>query len=457
MSKVGNKELATTLAEKYGLSKQASEKFVTTLFNIITEGLVADKQVKVKGLGTFKIVSVASRKSVDVNTGEPIVIKGRDKINFIPDATLRDEVNKPFMQFDTVVVNDGVDFSGIDRKYSIEEDNEDEVQLADNPSAETSNGMRSNAKEEEVDSEAKAESTGVIERLDSADGDESMPKDADAQPEATFVEEQQPESIREQPVIGEPSRDVGPSDKTDTYETTEAESQEGKAGHEIATNQEGKSDESDESVEEEEEMEEEVEDYHKEHKTLKYVVIGAIVVVVLCLCGAYYMFDQLQKKNNRIEHLEAQVKANVARPTAKVDNGQSVRDAGKTKAEASAIESAKSVAQETKAPVTNASQTTNREDKKVDNRQPKETVEGEDFTAVSKSDARIRTGAYVITGIDHTVTAKAGQTLSSISRANLGPGMECYIEAVNGGRKEFKEGDKVRIPKLKLKKLAKGK
>ena len=122
MSKLGNKELSSSLSDKHGLNKTDAEKFVAALFDVISEGLESDKLVKVKGLGTFKIIGVAARKSVDVNTGEPIVIEGRDKISFTPDATLRDEVNKPFSQFDTVVLNDGVDFSTIDKEF--EEDPE---------------------------------------------------------------------------------------------------------------------------------------------------------------------------------------------------------------------------------------------------------------------------------------------------------------------------------------------
>lgn len=117
MSKLGIKELSSSLSDKHGLNKNDAEKFVAAIFDVINEGLETDKLVKVKGLGTFKIVGVAARKSVDVNTGEPIVIEGRDKISFTPDATLRDEVNKPFSQFDTVVLNEGVDFSSIDKAF----------------------------------------------------------------------------------------------------------------------------------------------------------------------------------------------------------------------------------------------------------------------------------------------------------------------------------------------------
>lgn len=118
MSKIGNKELARVLMEKHGLDKEAAERFVEQMFDVLGEGLQTDKMVKVKGLGTFKVTSVASRKSVDVNTGEPIIIEGRDKISFTPDNSLRDQVNRPFAQFDTVVLNDGVDFAEIDERFA---------------------------------------------------------------------------------------------------------------------------------------------------------------------------------------------------------------------------------------------------------------------------------------------------------------------------------------------------
>ena len=140
MAKIGNKELAQALTKKYGLDRTAAENFVEQMIDVLNEGLQYEKQVKVKGLGTFKITSVASRKSVDVNTGEPIIIEGRDKISYTPDASIRDQVNKPFAQFETVVVNEGVDFSEIDEKFADsmkEEDEQDEVN-SDNAQVEVS-------------------------------------------------------------------------------------------------------------------------------------------------------------------------------------------------------------------------------------------------------------------------------------------------------------------------------
>lgn len=123
MSKISLSDLAQRLAEKSGISLQDAELFIRKMFDVANEGLQSDKLVKMKWLGTFKVMAVKDRESVDVNTGERIIIEGRDKISFTPDNILKEIVNKPFAQFETVVVNDGVDFDEIDRKFeNAEED-----------------------------------------------------------------------------------------------------------------------------------------------------------------------------------------------------------------------------------------------------------------------------------------------------------------------------------------------
>ena len=123
MSKISLSDLAQRLAEKSGISLQDAELFIRKMFDVANEGLQSDKLVKMKWLGTFKVMAVKDRESVDVNTGERIIIEGRDKISFTSDNILKEIVNKPFAQFETVVVNDGVDFDEIDRKFeNAEED-----------------------------------------------------------------------------------------------------------------------------------------------------------------------------------------------------------------------------------------------------------------------------------------------------------------------------------------------
>ena len=120
MSKSNISRLAKSISSKHGLTQAEAERFISKMFEVANEGLHEDKLLKIKWLGTFKVAPVKDRESVDVNTGERIVIEGRDKISFTPDNILKEIVNKPFAQFETVVVNDGVDFSDIDEKFSLQ-------------------------------------------------------------------------------------------------------------------------------------------------------------------------------------------------------------------------------------------------------------------------------------------------------------------------------------------------
>lgn len=123
MNRIGITELARMLSSKHNMSQADAENFVRLMFAVVGDGLEQEKLVKIKSFGTFKMGSVKDRESVDVNTGERIVIEGRNKINFTPDNALRDFVNRPFAQFETVMVNDGVDFEAVDRKYESIGDN----------------------------------------------------------------------------------------------------------------------------------------------------------------------------------------------------------------------------------------------------------------------------------------------------------------------------------------------
>lgn len=376
MSKTGNKELAAALTSKHGLSKPDAEKFVGAMFDVVGEGLQADKQVKVKGLGTFKIVGVASRKSIDVNTGEAIIIEGRDKITFTPDASLRDDVNRPFAQFETVVINDGVDFSEIDKKYNATHEEAENIVVDDTP------------KEEPA------------------------------------LESEIPVAEKEEPaVVDEPAKEPAIEPTIEKTEEPAAEEDLATAEEKPQTEETVASPTADNNVEDEPEEPSEP----QKSRTLKYICVAATVLILALGASAFYFFNQLKLRDNRIEHLESQI---------------TEKSKQKPTAQAAARTAAKPAVQTASQPKGDATKAT-----------PATTDESAtDYQAFSKKDARIRTGAYVIVGIDHTVTAKSGQTLSSISRAQLGPGMECYIEAVNGGRTEFEAGEKVNVPKLRLKK-----
>lgn len=127
MAKTSIQRIAEVVANKHNRTQKEAEEFVQTLFQTINEGLDADKIVKFKGLGTFKVVGVKPRESVNVNTGERVVISGHDKVSFSPDASMKDLVNKPFAQFETVVLNDGVDFEAIDEQATEPTSQQEEV------------------------------------------------------------------------------------------------------------------------------------------------------------------------------------------------------------------------------------------------------------------------------------------------------------------------------------------
>lgn len=116
MGKITIQEIATKLTDQNGLSKKEATLFVNMMFETIREALEQDKVVKVKGLGTFKIIDVDPRESVNVNTGERVLIEGHNKITFTPDALIKELVNKPFSQFETIVLNDGVDFKDVSKE-----------------------------------------------------------------------------------------------------------------------------------------------------------------------------------------------------------------------------------------------------------------------------------------------------------------------------------------------------
>lgn len=402
MSKVSITELASKLMEKHGLKRTEAELFIRQFVGVINDGLKNDKSVKVKGLGTFKVQAVSARKSVDVNTGEAIVIEGRDKISFTAEAVMRDLVNAPFAQFETVIVNDGVDFSEIDAKHE-----------ADN-------------------TEAK-EPTPAVEPAPAVEPEPTVEPAPAVEPEPTVepapAAEPEPAVVEPAPVV-EPTPAVEDSD-SDTDEL-EAKS--------------------------------------KSYKNTIIVLASSLAcVVILAVVGFVYMFSQIEKRDNRIAHLETQTAtladrmmkthmspAPAANQPAANDEADNILATNEQK-----IEAAQKADKENNLKTAEAKP----EPKAKPKAATKPTAEAKAHAAKSSpsilsqsaydKDPRVRTGAYVITGIANTVTVKAGQTMSSLSKTYLGPGMECYLEAVNGGNRELKAGEKIKIPALKTKKSLK--
>lgn len=469
MSKLGNKELSSSLSDKHGLNKTDAEKFVSAFFDVINEGLASEKLVKIKGLGTFKIIGVAARKSVDVNTGAPIVIEGRDKISFTPDATLRDEINKPFSQFDTVVLNEGVDFTHIDKEF--EEDPEAAVLKAIGETASTETDSSELTSSEPAPSESASSDSAssdsasietsvleipackeVVANVPSSDEASDLnEKPAGAEPSLDDAKAEKPSvdsnvvdesSIENHHNVAEKDETVADRDteeKIATEEKVEKIADQKKAEEEKIITEQKKAEEkvkvAETKLEEAYQRQFEENDVEEhQNRALKVLMVVAAIIVLGCIGGGYYLFKQIEKRDNHIERLEKQMEM-VAQNQKKNTVSRS-----HPKAVVKTIDTLKT----SPVPQTKALQK-----KRIE----KDVASKEDaLQAEYNKDPRIRTGAYIITGIEKTITVSHGQTMSGISRTTLGFGMECYLEAVNGGKHELKAGDKIKIPSLKLKK-----
>lgn len=625
-NRVGIRELAMALVNKNKLSLKEAENFVATMFDTLNVGLNDDKQVKLKGLGTFKVMSVSARKSVDVNTGEPIIIDGRDKISFTPDSTMKDLVNKPFAQFDTVVINDGVDLKELERmdwtetasdaelaplndssdgaeatptstlppskievavnqaadalaSAPVEVPNETEVPVKKSPekshvltmqqlsalngdqlpTATTENAVNAisqltltadqlrllngGEKQDEpeqsvvqhaelaVEESAIETKTDVPDFLSDEETEETPPQtqsvevlseQADETPDAPEMDvvesaevsdvvettdDVEDEHAKEEDrfdadndvVATETHDDNGcepvqaacavPAVESQTLVDENAETEDEPTPEDTESNNTDRSDVETELQSDEEESDEdgetnessyeyeedEWEEEERRRKRRRLIVACVVGLIVVAGGVAWYLWNQMQLKDNRISHLETLL--NTSKPSdskaseqalspadsAREDSINKLIDA-QTKADLAASEAKIAQSAEKKAEKADDKKAaaTTAENKKpaektADRPAPKQekakanTDESQNYKQYEK-DARVRTGAYKIVGIAHVVTVTKGQTLYSLSKSMLGPGMECYIEAVNGNVKELKEGQKIKIPKLELKK-----
>lgn len=460
MSKNSLNGLADKLAEKSGLSQIEAELFIRKMFDVCHQGLAADKIVKMRWLGTFKVTSVKERESVDVNTGERIVIEGRDKLSFTPDNILKEIVNKPFAQFETVIVNDGVDFESIDKKYedSLEDEEQEESLEKPKPIIEvvepTETPLPDVVSEETTQAEAVSSSepttSGVIDFLDVPENpseDSSVVvigEDSTIEPQTTVSQEVPTEEI--------------PSSVSDDIQ---ADSREENSNAEIEA-------ETDAEIEADDEVE-----IRRRHFIIpKYVVIIASFTLLLLIGGlGWFAFNYGQMAAQR-DHLELQLaqyktdKNVVSKPAnvksqeqllqekARQDSLRMAKANDAIKA-AERADSLKSAAVDKEISVKNLkTDEKSAELKKKSATDKKRDKAAEHAKVVSDkydSDPRVRTGAYRIVGVDQVVTVGEHQTMATLSKRYLGPGMECYIEALNG-TSTIKSGQKVKIPKLELKK-----
>lgn len=474
MSKNSLNGLADKLAEKSGLSQIEAELFIRKMFDVCHQGLAADKIVKMRWLGTFKVTSVKERESVDVNTGERIVIEGRDKISFTPDNILKEIVNKPFAQFETVIVNDGVDFESIDKKYedSLEDEEQEESLEKPKPIIEviepTETPLPDVVSEETTQSEAVSSSepttSGVIDFLDVPENpseDSSVVvvgEDSTIEPQTTVSQEVPTEEI---------SSSVSDDIQADSREENSNAEIEAETDAEIGADAKIEA-ETDAEIEADDEVE-----IRRRHFIIpKYVVIIASFTLLLLIGGlGWFAFNYGQMAAQR-DHLELQLaqyktdKNVVAKPAnvkrqeqllqekARQDSLRMAKANDAIKA-AERADSLKSAAVDKEKSVKNlkADEKSAELKKKsaTDKKQDKAAEHAKVVSDKYDSDPRVRTGAYRIVGVDQVVTVGEHQTMATLSKRYLGPGMECYIEALNG-TSTIKSGQKVKIPKLELKK-----
>ena len=531
MSKSSLSVLAKAVASKRGLTQAEAERFIATMFEVAGDGIQEDKLLKMKWLGTFKITSVKDRESVDVNTGERILIEGRDKISFTPDNILKEIINKPFAQFETVVVNDGIDFSDIDEKFANMEREEEELQLqkeqechdeevvqeeqnAEQPQKEELSQEEDLSQEVELNEDLSQEAKKSQESLLDAElqSQEGGQKDELSQEVNTPISEETVALSSElknaeisEDDISETSEDNISQTSDDTISKTEENGIPEEVGMLISHLKENKSEaEEIERVEEAKVKEEaelpkaaeahvektpaeakvvvsqsnvenkkqpeydetldEDEAYASDHHHLvipKYVVALVSVVFVALLGGLCWFAFIYGKMQARQEQMEMQLKAIKPQPQPKpkptvvapVDTAKSVASSDdKTDAENVLANGAQANNEQT-----DHAQLAMKKKAKQDSirmAQANNAVKMAEKASVYLNDPRIRTGAYRIVGVEKTVTAKSGQTLAGLSKLYLGPGMECYMQAINGCS-EIKPGQKVKIPKLELKRKGK--
>ena len=474
MNKSSLSVLAKAVASKRGLTQAEAERFIATMFEVAGAGIQEDKLLKMKWLGTFKITSVKDRESVDVNTGERILIEGRDKISFTPDNILKEIINKPFAQFETVVVNDGVDFSDIDEKFANmereeelllqkEQERHDDEMVLEEQNAEQPQELDQNVRQSREEEQSQ-------ENLPDAElqSQENLP-DAELQSQENLSDaELQPQENLSDAKLQ--SQDDG--EKNDlSQESLLNEELTQENNQKVEQPQEVKSPISEENValsSELKNVETSADDFSetyasdRHHLVIpKYVVALVCVVFVALLGGLCWFAFTYGKMQARQEQMEMQLKAIKPQPQPKpkptvvapVDTAKSVVSSDdKTDAENAQANGA----QANNAQADHAQLAMKKKAKQDSIRmaQANNAVKMAEKASEYLNDPRIRTGAYRIVGVEKTVTAKSGQTLAGLSKLYLGPGMECYMQAINGCS-EIKTGQKVKVPKLELKRKGK--
>ena len=442
MGKISIQDLSSVLVEKRGLTKKEASNFISEMFDIVQQELEKDKLVKIKGLGTFKIIDVDDRESVNVNTGERVLIEGHGKITFTPDSLMKELVNKPFSQFETVVLNDGVEFEEPKEEVAEPQDTD-----ADPSSMALVDFGLGNVK-------ADLSSFPVIED-NIKKGDESAEKPAVEEPVAEQPAAEEPaaeepvaekpvveKKVEKQPVVEEPAAEEPAVEEPVVKEPVIEESIEEEPVAEEPAKEPIEEPVAEESAPDEigdEEVSYDDEEESSGSKSWLWALIGCVVGLVCgYLLGNYFPFgaspkspeQQVAPANPAVEQKE-----NIVSIDSLEDVGEPAEEAAPAQESAKVAEPAKEAAK----PAADAT---------------------DEFSAkYAAKDNRVRLGAYHIVGTDKVVKAKEGQTLAKISRTYLGPDMECYLEVYNDMKASdvLKAGQEVKIPKLVWKKAARAK
>ena len=538
MAKMAISELARAIAVRHGMTQKEAERFVNTFIDVVNDGLRNEKQLKIKGLGTFKVIDTKDRESVNVNTGERILIGGRGKITFTPDTVMRELVNKPFAQFQTVVLNDGVDFSDIDatsEEIQSDAENEEVVVAGTEQPQSFAEEPQSFAEQpqsfaEEPQSFAEQpiriveDNSTELEELSKPVPDELAPADDHPSPEEAsstpphmltplvdFVENEHSvdnDSIKaeENPAENELKKtDDTPAAAThhhhhhdDHYHHHDDHYHHHHDHHRAAIDELTKM--------QQEEMDSE--DNNKKSFGWLWTLLALLLIAGGTYLGYRYGKSSVTEYVEALENEQVALLDSIARMRAHLQTDsitddraflsdsiakaredslaaeekrkaeleerakllavQQSKEAQRIAAEHAKIAEAKARQSErnrvfAESPAkTTAQPKSQMQTKATAPTQPKAKAEPAQTQANAKAlaeakryeaaNAQVRLGAYSIVGLDKTVTVLKGQTLASISKAYFGPGMECYVQAYNNGITEVKEGMKIKIPKLQLKK-----
>lgn len=483
MSKFSLNTLGKLLADKSGLSQVEAELFIRKMFDVCNQGLDADKQVKIKWLGTFKVQATKDRESINVNTGERFTIEGRDKLTFTPDNILKEIVNKPFAQFETVVVNDGVNFDEIDEKFGEEQTEDAPAQVIDfldeektatpNPEVVVIGSEKEKEDEDELAKQIAIEQA-KLERLKQAQLEQERIQKEKLEKEKQEQERLEQERLEQERLEQERLEQERLEQERLEQERLEQERLE-QEKLELAQQQQALKavvepavPASDESEEEEEEEEESSNSHHI--VIPRYLVVAVCLIVVALIGGmGWFAFNYGQMTAQR-DHLAMQLNQYHQAPAKKVPakpaaaplsqeqklRQKAMEDSIRMAKTAEAVKLAEKSDEESvsaeKAKQTEAKAKAEAKEKAKDKAEEK--AASKIASSQYDKDARVRTGAYRIIGVAQTVTVGAGQTLEQISTRYLGSGMECYVEALNG-KNTVKAGQKIKIPKLELKKKKK--